>query len=92
MVREVIYLGHFEVLKITYLINKIQELKFHFNFEKSSFCFLVRDWFSKFYENETKHDKHNFKRTLTVTFEVKNSKNYWEFGLKLLQAYFSVGK
>ena len=37
MIREVIYLGHFEVLKITYLIKKIQELKFHFNFEKRSF-------------------------------------------------------
>ena len=29
--------------------------------------------FSKFHENDTKHDKRNFKRGLTVTFMVKNS-------------------
>ena len=29
--------------------------------------------FCKFHENEVKHDKHNFKRGFTVTFEDKNS-------------------
>ena len=33
-VRQVIYKGHFEVSKITYLIIKIQWLRFNFNFEK----------------------------------------------------------
>ena len=29
--------------------------------------------FAKFHENDTEHDKRNFKRGLTVTFMVKNS-------------------
>lgn len=38
------------------------------------YCFLVEAFlFSKFQENEAKHDKYNFKRRLTATFEVKNS-------------------
>ena len=35
--REVIYLGTFGVLKIIYLIMKVQWPRFHFNFEKRCF-------------------------------------------------------
>ena len=36
------------------------------------FVFSVEAFqFSKFHENEAKHDKRNFKRGLTVTFKVK---------------------
>ena len=35
-------------------------------------------WFFKFNENEPKHDKRNFKRSLAVKFEVENSQNYWK--------------
>ena len=35
--------------------------------------FLVKAFqFTKFHENETKHDKHNFNRGLTKAFKVKN--------------------
>ena len=38
------------------------------------FVFSVKAfYFSKFHEDEAKHDKLNFKRALTVVFEVKNS-------------------
>ena len=37
------------------------------------FVFLMEAFlFSKFYENEAKHDKRNFKRGLSMTFVVKN--------------------
>ena len=52
----------------------IQLLKFYrdpiFVFSEEIF------YFSKFHENEAKPDKHNPKRSLTVTSEVKNSWNY----------------
>ena len=36
------------------------------------FVFSAEDfYFCKFYENEAKHDKHNFRKRLTVKFEVK---------------------
>ena len=55
--------------------------------------FLMKTFhFSKFHENEAKHDKLNLKRGLTLTFKVKNSNNYWKNWLTFLKAYFFVGK
>lgn len=48
--------------------------------------------FLKFHESETKHDKRNFERGLTVPLEVKNSYNYGKNWLKVFQAYFFCGQ
>ena len=52
------------------------------------FVFSVEDFeVLKFYENEAKREKLNFKRGLSVAFMVKNAKIF-ENRLKTLQAYF----
>ena len=38
--------------------------------------------FSKFQENEAKHDKRNFKRRFTMTFKVKNCRITEKIGLQ----------
>ena len=48
--------------------------------------------FSKFYQNEGKHDKFNFKKGLTVKIEVKNSFNCRKKWLKIWKTYFFIGK
>ena len=40
--------------------------------EKFSVFSVEGFYFSKYHGNKAKHDKHNFKIGLTVTFEVKN--------------------
>ena len=47
-VREVIYLGHTEVLEIAYVIIKIQQLRFHFNYEKKVFSTLFKQSLTKY--------------------------------------------
>ena len=55
------------------------------------FVFSVEAFqFSKFHENEAKHDKP--RRGLSVAFEVKNAKNYSKNRFKTLQAYLFVGQ
>ena len=39
----------------------------------------------KFHENEAKHNKHNFKRGLTLTFEIKSFLNYWKTVLRFFE-------
>ena len=60
------------------------------------FIFPVEGFqFSKFHENEAIHDKRNFKRGLTVTFNVKNLKNCWcskFFVFLFIYLFFWVGK
>ena len=53
------------------------------------FVFSVEAFrFSKFQENESKHDKRNIKRGLTMTFEVKNLQSYRKSQLEVLQTYY----
>lgn len=47
--------------------------------------------FSKLYEDEINHDKRNFKRVLSVAFEVRNASNYLKNWLQIMQAYFFCG-
>ena len=53
------------------------------------FVFLVEAFqFYKFHENESKHNKRSPKTGLIVTFNIKNSQNYWKNRLKIWQAKY----